>query len=540
MANTDSQAALDALNVLDNLDPNIPNGEDATQADSMPPETLSDSQATLPRMSDKEFDGTMSELNRFIGSVYQDLSEIDPVFKKASSYCMERANEWAEAAEKSGKGINSDEGAVALAIASVGIAMNGLGTILKVWEKQKKIFEYKRICQSIVKTKGPHIDSMLSLAKRAVDGALEDVENNCNQQIDVASAFSNSYEDYKSVKSVLMSSINRYREAQFVFDQMVWLRDQIVAWSNGELEDYSSAYPSYKDINDTIFFGLHPYDEKAAEKNKTKAIYAACDNVVDEYIKMVDGAYQVVNSDYLISLCDNELMATLLHNCSEESKYKLLNRYATADAQNLRNALEGELTDSSALKTSYELEVEANSLTMQEKKHENLMYFNGLLILSMACLPVIFLTDWAWYWKTVVGVLIAAPILYRLAKAVNRIEEKTQIKVELIKRWEKNSILKMTGYKPPKKSIARMQNSVWATIIAVIIGGIVGSFCFPVIGTIIGACIGALVGGNDDGAEESDGSNWRYHETGSITKTKTWTVILGILLLAELYWLFLS
>ncbi len=84
-----------------------------------------------------------------------------------------------------------------------------------------------------------------------------------------------------------------------------------------------------------------------------------------------------------------------------------------------------------------------------------------------------------------------------------------------------------------------MQNSVWATIIAVIIGGIVGSFCFPVIGTIIGACIGALVGGNDDGVEETNGSNWRGYETGSITKTKTWTVILVILLLAELYWLFI-
>ncbi len=379
MANIDSQAALDALNELDNLEPNIPTSESAPAADSMLPETLSDSQEALPKMSDKEFDGTMSELNSFIGSVYQEMSEIDPVFKKASKYCMERANEWAEAAEKSGKGINSDEGAVALAIASVGVAMNGLGKILKVWEKQKKIFEYKRICQSIVKTKGPHIDNMLSLAQRAVEGAAEDVDAMLNKQIDVSSVFSSSYDDYLSVKGVLMSTINRYREARYVFDQIVWLRDQIVAWSNGELEDYSSSYPSYNEINASLFFCLHPFDEKAAEKNKTKALYAACDNVVDEYIKMVDGAYQVVNSDYLISLCDNELMATLLNKCSEETKFKLLNRYACADAQNLRNALEGELTDSSAIKTAYDLEVEANILTLQEKKHENFMCLNGLL-----------------------------------------------------------------------------------------------------------------------------------------------------------------
>ncbi len=539
----DTKVALDALNELDQLNEELPTSViDNAHELAVMEETLStsneDSHSPLPSMTDQEFDGTMSELNRFLGSVYKDMAQINSVFNQAAKFCMERAEEWADAAEKSGKGINSDEGVLAIAVAGVGIAMNGLGKLLQIWEKQKKIYEYKRICESIVETKGPHIDSMVSLAKRAVDDALSDLDNVCGQQIDVSSALTNAGdESYRAVKGMLMSSLNRYRESQYVFDQMIWLRDQMIAWSKGELEDASSPYPSYQDINQQLFFSLHPYDENANVENSKIEIEATCDYVVDEYLKMTGGVYHTVNSDFLMSLCDNELMATLLNNCSENTKYKLLALYQTVDSDNLRNALEGELSDSTALQTVCDLEIETTKLDVQEKKHRNLMIVNGLLLFIMAFLPV-FLTDWAWYWKTIVGVLIGFPILYRTSKAVGRIKEKTDIKIDLIRRWEQSQILKMTGYKPQSKSITRMQNGIWATIIAAIIGGVVGSFILPPLGTIVGACLGALVGGDDEEEEESNGSNWKSFETGSIPKTITWTVILGALLIAEFYWLF--
>ncbi len=133
----DSQAAIDALSELEQLNEELPTSENSNTEvlatiDETLPKPNEDSQSTLPLMTDQEFDGTMSELNKFLGSVYQDMAQIDSVFNQAAKFCMERADEWAEAAEKSGKGINSDEGAVAIAIASVGIAMNGLGKLLNV------------------------------------------------------------------------------------------------------------------------------------------------------------------------------------------------------------------------------------------------------------------------------------------------------------------------------------------------------------------------------------------------------------------------
>ncbi|MDE6560361.1 MAG: DUF456 domain-containing protein [Muribaculaceae bacterium] len=536
---TDSQEALDALNELDQLNHDLHSTDVPAVADAMLPETESNDQNVAPHMSDVEFDGTMSELNKFIGSIYQDMSEINPVFRKASEFCMKRADEWAEAAEKSGKGMDSDEGAVAIAIAGVGIAMNGLGKLLQVWEKQKKINEYKRICANIVKTKGPRIDNMVALAKRAVDEALIDLEEVTGQQIDISYAFSDSYESHLSVKAILMSALNRYRESQYVFDQMVWLRDQIAAWSEGNLEDSSSSYPSYQAINQWIFFTLHPVKDKAAEDARRMEIQETCDYVVDEYIQMVGGAYQIVNSDFLMSLCDNELMATLLNNCSENTKYKLLALYDSVNPQNLSNALEGELSDSTALTVTSKLTRNAENIAIQEKKHTNLMIVNGILLLVMACLPVIVLTDWAWYWKTLVGILISFPIVYRMAKAINTVEEKTKNKIELIERWQHTRILKMTGYKPQPKMITRIQNSIWLTIGCAVIGGIIGSFFLPPIGTILGVCIGALIGGSDNDEEESDGSDWNSFKTGSLSKTITWTVIISLAFLFELYWLFI-
>lgn len=535
---TDSQAALDALNELDQLNDEIPSVEVPATTEAMLPITESTDQNAPLRMSDVEFDGTMSELNKFIGSIYQEMSEINPVFKQACEFCMKRADEWAEAAENSGKGIDSDEGKVAIAIASVGLAMNGLGKLFQVWEKQKKINEYKRICANIVKTKGPRIDNMVALAKRAVDDSLIDLEETTGQQIDISSAFSDSYESYRSTKGILMSVLNRFREAQYVFDQMIWLRDQMTAWRDGNLEDSSSSYPSYHAINYWIFFTLHPFKDKASEEARRMEIQATCDYVVDEYIKMVGGAYQIVNSDFLISLCDNELMATLLNNCSENTKYKLLALYESVDSKNLGNALEGELSDSTALDITYELTSQAEKTAAQNKKHINLMFINGIILLIMACLPVIVLADWAWYWKTLVCILIASPIFYRMSKAINTVEEKAKNKIELIERWLNSCILKMTGYKPQPKQITIIQNSIWLTIGCAVIGGIVGSFIVPPIGTILGACIGALVGGSDSDEEKSDGRNWKSFETGSLPKTITWTVIISLIFISELYWLF--
>lgn len=521
-----------ALAELDSLD----------QLDSQPVETavatkesdiVSADETAVPiqLMPEEEFDGTMNQLNRFVGTIYEELEEVDSSFKKVSNYFFEEADRWAEAAEKKDDSLFSDEGKNAIATVAIGVVVNGFGNIVKAWEANKKIHTYKQLCSKIVKSKGPHIESMVNLAERAVGSAIEELDALTETEMDASLAY-NSTDEFYTQKKMLMYALNRYRQAQFVFDQMIWLRDQMAAWQNGELEDCNSDVPSYSDINADIFFTLHPYKDKAAEAAIKEEIEKTCHLVVEEYKKMMNEECSTVSPAFVITLCDNELMATLLDNCSEETAYKLYELYSDYSAAPQKNAYRKELLDSEALSKAFELTVESVQLKLQKDSHETRIRLNTLLVAIIACFPVVAYSGWGW-WNILACMIIVGLIWYRVEGIMSTVEGKYNAKLELLLRWRANCILKMTGHSPEPKQITHISNKIWGTVISAIAGAIIGSFVFPPVGTILGLCIGAIVGGADEDDVESDGHDYSSVETGSYTKTKVWTWILSIVIVLE-------
>lgn len=530
---TSMDQALDQLNSLDQLDVEVMENYAVPEkaAKVATDEIVDVAENEVTRMSDEEFDTSMSQLNKFVGSIYEELEAIDTSFKKVSDYFFKEADKWADAAEKKDIGLSSDEGKTALAIASIGILVKGFGKIIGALSTQKKLSGYKDICSEIVKSKGPYIDSMVDLANRALESAMDELNGCLDLDMDASYAY-NSDERFYAQKKILMMSLNRYRQSQFVFNQMIWLRAQMIAWQNGELEDTASPHPSYNNINFNIFFTLHPYKERADKGAQISEIRKTCDFVVEEYTKMMNEEYNRVSSAFVISLCDSELMATLLDNCSENARFELYNLYSDFSVAPQKSAYRKELLDSAPLSKAFKLTEEEMQLKSRQKSHDNLICCNGLLLCIIACFPVIAYSGWGW-WNILPCIVIVGVIGYRTVKSSCEVEDKYNAKLELLSRWRANCILKMTGDTPILKSVTIVNNKIWGTLWGAVLGAIIGSFFLPPIGTIIGVCLGAIIGDTDEDGVESDGHDYKSVNTGSYTKTKVWTWVLSIVIALE-------
>lgn len=523
-----------ALAELDSLD----------QLDSQPVETavatkesdiVSADETAVPiqRMEDDEFAGTMNQLNKFVGTIYEEFGNMSSSLKNVSNYFFEEADRWAEAAEKKDDSLFSDEGKQAIAMVTIGVAMDGFSRLVKAWEAKKTVQNYKLLCSKIVKSKGPYIDSMVNLADRAVGSAMEELNSYLDLEMDASLAY-NSTDEFYTQKKMLMYALNRYRQAQFVFNQMIWLRDQMVAWQNGELEDRDSPVPSYSNINFNIFFSLHPYKDKAAEASRIEEIKKTCDLVVEEYKKMMNEEYSVVSPAFVVSLCDNELIATLLNNCSDETAYKLYELFSDFSVAPQKNAYIKELLDSEALSKAFALTVELGELKSRADSHTKYLFLNGVLLSIAACFPVVAYSGWGW-WNILPCILIVGVIGFRTLKSGGEVAEKYEAKIKLLSLWRDNCILEMTGHTPGWESVTDINNKIWRTIVAAIIGGIIGSFIFPIVGTILGVCLGAIMGDTDERNDRSNGGNYKSIKTGSYITTKVWTFIISMFVVLEIF-----
>lgn len=341
------------------------------------------------------------------------------------------------------------------------------------------------------------------------------------------------------IQDELIKKLNMYRASRYHLLLLEYLDAEFTDWKNG---NYATGrnMPDMEDVNREFLGFMFANDIIDPNKSKMQILQ----DVRDFYISIVNGSRREVNGLEVLMLVDEPLMATYQMHAGD--------RFALTDIMNHCGELTvgpNDFMANEAFASNYMLKHQIDSLIEEEELRVGRDAINCFLLAIICCLPL-YVGKWMDIplgWAVACTVVIIGIIYRRFTKITSNLKAKYGAKKHAIRLYARTLASRMAGSLPKVGTITEIINKSSKAIFGGLLGGfigLIGGMIFGGVGApitcILGVLIGVALASPSDETKESDGSDWESLPTGKGTTAKILMALLSIMLIFEIFALFIS
>lgn len=510
------------------------------------------------------------EIDVYLGQTFDEMSRIDESYGRISSFFVNLSNQ--VVGERDFNKLSENEQKEAMLYMAASLAVQGVCAVTKGIKETIALEKVKRLHRQVADARRESLPRQIERARRCHDDAAITLMRHNGHRFRT-SVLKDSFRD---TADILETELCQYRDARFRLDMLLWLQDEYEAWMEGRL--YSDTpMPTMGQSTIAAIYLLAGkntvIDKDTPEAEFTQIVQAAQPPVcvanrkadlrhfgemLSKGLNLADlpGGKQSFSAFEILAVIDNQMSAVLEHFSLDENPFdedgndendeeddlpctrlyaNLLLNSKSDDFPAVRKALE---ENEQARKSINSLEAFLD-MKIQYERGNTMALVNGLLISAVAILPV-WTLGWKWYWAVCLSVVIFLIVMKWLTgPSIRSISDNFQNKYLMMNCNYEYIVAQDAGLTEPESNLREMvrsRNHFWAGLI---IGCLVGMILGPV-GAIIGGVVGAIIGSGSSGDSNDHGKDWESVKIYKPVKQWITLVIVGVLMILEIFGLFVE
>lgn len=495
------------------------------------------------------------EIDEYLAGIFDEMTQIDENYGKVSAFFAEHANQVVGVRDY--EKLSKEDQKLATVYMAAALAVKGACTVVKGIKETIALEKVKRLHRNVAETKYESLSRMIERAQRNHDDAAAVLARHNLTPFQSAEVRKN----FQIIANMLEDELCQYRDVRFRLDMLLWLKDEYEAWLNDRL--YSDTpMPTMGQASVAAIYMLNgqqiPYSREKREKD-----LRAFGNKLESSL-VFDRAHddkKPISSFELLAIIDSQLSAVLEHGYMDADPFVNAVTEGADDEDDVNVDLdklsckrlyamlysntgsgtmeEEELSKNPVVKDSLSAVRAYQTMNSEYDAGTNRIIWSGILLLAAVVMPI-WQLDWAWYWLLALSLLVAIfGAKFFLNRSINRMQDKLIDKFDMMSSNYRYHMAKQAGMIEPKSKVKEMtksRNRFWAGLI---IGGLIGLVGGP-IGIVIGAIIGAILGSGSSDDIDTHGEGWQQIKICSPTKQWITIVIAALLVLFEIYVLFIK
>lgn len=495
------------------------------------------------------------EIDEYLAQTFDEMTQIDETYGKVSTFFTEHANQ--VVGDRDYEKLSKEEQQLANVYMAAALAVNGACAVVKGIKETMALEKVRRLHRKVAEVKYESLGRIIERAQRNYDDAAEVLASHSRTPLQSTEVRDN----FQNIANVLEDELCQYRDVRFRLDMLLWLKDEYEAWLDNRL--YSDVpMPTMGQASVAAIYVLNgqqiPYSKDKRENDLKEFGQKLADGMQPS--GTVNGK-QFISAFELLAIIDSQLSAVLEHGYMDEDpiaefvsgdakdeddqdinldKLSCRRLYATLYSNTGNNTVEKELLSQNPIVGDSMGSFRAfQTMNSEYDTGYNRVVISGIILTTAAVMPI-WQLDWAWYWLLALSVLVAVLVvkLFPL-RSINRMQDNLLDKFDMMSSNYRYHMAKLGGLIEPKSKVREMagsRNRFWAGLI---IGGIIGLIGGP-LGMIIGAIVGAVIGSDSSDSGNPHGEGWQTIKIYSPTKQWITIIIAALLILFEIYIIFIK
>lgn len=493
------------------------------------------------------------DIDEYLGQTFDMMTQIDEAYGKVSTYFIDHAN--LVVGDRDYERLSTEEQTLANVYMVAALAVSGANAVIRGIKETIVLEKVKRLHRKVATAKYESLGRMIDRAQRNHDDAAAVLARHNSIPFKTADIRVN----FQGFANMLEEELCQYRDIRFRLDMLLWLKEEYEAWLDDRL--YSDTpMPTMGQASVAAIYVLNNQEAPYSRDKREAGIRDFGQRLADSLqLSGTANGKQFITAFELLAIIDTQLSAVLEHGYLDKDPLANASNKDTEDDMDIDidklsckplftslclNAEDGTLIDQMLSKnpiTKDSVEVSTAFLNMRDDYNhgETRVSISGFLLIAAAVMPIWNL-DWAWYWCLALSVVAAIAVAkFFPYRSLNRMNVNFVNKFHMMSCNYEHYMAKEAGLIEPKSKIREMAKSRNGFWIGLIIGGILGAFFTP-IGMIIGAIIGAILGGGSSDDIDTHGEGWQEIKICSPAKQWITIVIAAILVLFEIYSIFIK
>lgn len=493
------------------------------------------------------------EIDEYLAGIFDEMTQIDENYGKFSAFFAEHANQ--VLGDRDYEKLSKENQKLAIVCMVAALAVKGACAVVKRIKETMALEKVKRLHRNVAETKYESLSRMIERAQRNHDDAAAVLARHNLTPFQSAEVRKN----FQIIANMLEDELCQYRDVRFRLDMLLWLKDEYEAWLNDRL--YSDTpMPTMGQASVAAIYVLSgqqiPYSREKREKD-----LRAFGNKLESSL-VFDRAHddkKPISSFELLAIIDSQLSAVLEHGYLEKDplataiendgdgdtkidvdklscKHLFSMMYLKADEGSLVKQIMSENPVTLSSLNSFEAFLDMKKDYFDGTKRTEI---SGFLLIAAVVIPI-WNFGWAWYWLLALSVIVAIFVFKMFpVRSIKCMTDNLANKFQKMSCNYEHETAKTAGLIEPKSKVREMassRNRFWAGLI---IGGLIGLVGGP-IGMVIGAIIGAILSSGSSDDIDTHGEGWQQIKICSPTKQWITIVIAALLVLFEIYVLFIK
>ena len=493
------------------------------------------------------------EIDEYLAGIFDEMTQIDENYGKVSAFFTEHANQ--VVGDRDYEKLSKEEQKLATVYMAAALAVKGACAVVKGIKETIALEKVRRLHRKVAETKYESLSRMIERAQRNHDDAAAVLARHNSIPFKADDIRVN----FQSIAKILEDELCQYRDIRFRLNMLLWLKEEYEAWLDDRL--YSDTpMPTMGQASVAAIYVLNgqqiPYSREKREKDLREF-----GNKLESSL-VFDRAHddkKPISSFELLAIIDSQMSAVLEHGYLEKDplataiendgdgdtkidvdklscKHLFSMMYLKADEGSLVKQIMSENPVTLSSLNSFEAFLDMKKDYFDGTKRTEI---SGFLLIAAVVIPI-WNFGWAWYWLLALSVIVAIFVFKMFpVRSIKRMTDNLANKFQKMSCNYEHETAKTAGLIEPKSKVremAKSRNSFWAGLI---IGGLIGLVGGP-IGIVIGAIIGAILGSVSSDDIDTHGEGWQQIKICSPTKQWITIVIAALLVLFEIYVLFIK
>lgn len=493
------------------------------------------------------------EIDEYLAGIFDEMTQIDENYGKVSAFFTEHANQ--VVGDRDYEKLSKEEQKLATVYMAAALAVKGACAVVKGIKETIALEKVRRLHRKVAEVKYESFGRMIERAQRNHDDAAAVLARHNRTPYQSTEVRDN----FQVIANMLEDELCQYRDVRFRLDMLLWLKDEYEAWLNDRL--YSDTpMPTMGQASVAAIYVLNgqqiPYSREKREKdlrefgNKLESSLVF-DRAHDEK--------KPISSFELLAIIDSQMSAVLEHGYLEKDplataiendgdgdtkidvdklscKHLFSMMYLKADEGSLVKQIMSENPVTLSSLNSFEAFLDMKKDYFDGTKRTEI---SGFLLIAAVVIPI-WNFGWAWYWLLALSVIVAIFVFKMFpVRSIKRMTDNLANKFQKMSCNYEHEMAKTAGLIEPKSKVREMASSRNSFLAGLIIGGLIGLIGGP-IGMIIGAIIGAVLGSDSSDSADTHGKGWQAIKICSPTKQWITIIIAALLVIFEIYVIFIK
>ena len=493
------------------------------------------------------------EIDEYLAGIFDEMTQIDENYGKVSAFFTEHANQ--VVGDRDYEKLSKEEQKLATVYMAAALAVKGACAVVKGIKETIALEKVRRLHRKVAETKYESLSRMIERAQRNHDDAAAVLARHNLTPFQSAEVRKN----FQVIANILEDELCQYRDIRFRLNMLLWLKEEYEAWLDDRL--YSDTpMPTMGQASVAAIYVLNglqiPYSREKREKDLRELGHKL------ERSLVFDRAHddkKPISSFELLAIIDSQMSAVLEHGYLEKDplataiendgdgdtkidvdklscKHLFSMMYLKADEGSLVKQIMSENRVTLSSLNSFEAFLDMKKDYFDGTKRTEI---SGFLLIAAVVISI-WNFGWAWYWLLALSVIVAIFVFKMFpVRSIKRMTDNLANKFQKMSCNYEHETAKTAGLIEPKSKVremAKSRNSFWAGLI---IGGLIGLVGGP-IGIVIGAIIGAILGSGSSDDIDTHGEGWQAIKICSPTKQWITIIIAALLVIFEIYVIFIK